>query len=282
MTVSFVVFFLTFAVIGAVIARIPAPDFLANLPVQIAALCGIGAVVFVLARAFDVSPAAYGLQMDRRWISDLLGGAAIGILFQAVSTAAIIITGPGTVVDRWSKGVFDSPATIAMTLGATVLAFFIIALWEDLLFSGVLIRELVVAFGSQGVSRTVATGSAVVMSALVFGMLHVNAGAAGLSTPVVVLQAVVGGLYFGTAYVLTDSLALPVGIHFSTNLWTTVVFGQPESGFPAAFRLTRPFALGVELIIVLFFPVGILLLAVFLWVRATRGEVPEASLRATT
>jgi len=97
-----------------------------------------------------------------------------------------------------------------------------------------------------------------------------------------VLQAVVGGLYFGTAYVLTDSLALPVGIHFSTNLWTTVVFGQPESGFPAAFRLTRPFALGVELIIVLFFPVGILLLAVFLWVRATRGEVPEISLRAIT
>jgi len=280
--VSFVVFFLMFAVIGAVIARVPAPDFLASLPGQIAALCGVGAVVFVSARAFDVSPAAYGLRMDRRWISDLLGGAAIGVLFQAVSTAAIIVIGAGTVVDRWSKGIFDSPATIAMALGATVLAFFIIALWEELLFRGVLIRELVVSLGSRGVSRVVATGSAVVTSALVFGMLHVNAGAAGLSTPVVVLQAVVGGLYFGTAYVLTDSLALPVGIHFSTNLWTTVVFGQPESGFPAAFRLTRPFALGVELIIVLFFPVGILLLAVFLWVRATRGEVPEASLRATT
>ena len=78
--VSFVVFFLTFAIIGAVIARVPAPDFLANLPGQIAALCGVGAVVFVSARAFDVSPAAYGLQMDRRWISDLLGGAAIGVL----------------------------------------------------------------------------------------------------------------------------------------------------------------------------------------------------------
>jgi CAAX amino terminal protease family. len=110
----------------------------------------------------------------------------------------------------------------------------------------------------------------------------VNAGVAGLSTTVVVLQAVVGGLYFGLAYVLTDSLALPVGIHFSTNLWITVVFGQPDSGFPAAFRLTRPFDLGFELITVLFLPVGVLIAAIFLWVKATRGEIPKASLGATT
>lgn len=281
-TVAFVVFFVTLAAIGLVVAQVPTPDVLTNLPNHIATLCGVAAVVFVLARAFGVSPAAYGLTMDRRWISDLLGGIAIGVLFQGVSTAAILGTGAGTIVDQWAMGVFDDPAAVVIALGATVLAFFIIALWEDLLFRGVLIREFVVGLTARGVSRVVATGSAVVTSALVFGMLHVNAGAAGLSTPVVVLQAIVGGLYFGLAYVLTDSLALPVGIHFSTNLWTTVVFGQPESGFPAAFRLTRPFALGIELIIVLLFPVGILLIAVFVWVRATRGEIPEVSLRVTS
>jgi membrane protease YdiL (CAAX protease family) len=179
-------------------------------------------------------------------------------------------------------GVFDGPATLVVALGATVLAFFIIALWEDFLFRGILIREFVVGLASRGVSQTAATSSAVVVSALLFGALHVNAGAAGLSTAVVVLQAVIGGPYFGLAYVLTGSLALPIGIHFSTNLWTTVVFGQPDSGFPAAFRLTRPIDLGAELIIILFLPVGILVAAVLAWTWATRGEIPEPSLRATT
>jgi membrane protease YdiL (CAAX protease family) len=262
-TVAFVVFFATLVAIGLVLARVPTPDVLVNLPDQIATLCGVAAVVFVSARAFDVSPAAYGLEMNRRWISDLLGGTAIGVLFQAVTTAAIVGTGTGTVVDRWSMGVFDGPATLVVALGAPVLAFFIIALWEDLLFRGVLIREFVVGLASRGVSRVGATGSAVVVSTLLFGALHENAGAVGLSTAVVVLQAVGGGLYFGLDYVLTDGLALPIGIHFSTNLWTTIVFGQLDSGFSAAFRLTRSIDLGAELIIVLFLPVGILFTAVF-------------------
>ncbi|WP_217900383.1 CPBP family intramembrane glutamic endopeptidase [Halorubrum sp. Eb13] len=169
--------------------------------------------------------------------------------------------------------------TVGLAIGATAAAFVIVGLWEDFIFRGVLIRELVVGLTSRQVSRPAATGSAVVVSALVFGAIHLNAGAAGLSASVAVVQAVVGGLYFGLAYVLTDSLALPVGIHFSTNLWTSVVFGQPESGYPAAFRLTRPFDLGADLIVVLLLPTAVLIVAIMLWVRVTRGEVPEASLR---
>ena len=278
---AFLVFFITVLAIGLVVERVPAPDVLANLPNQAATLCGAAAVVFVSARAFDVSPAAYGLKMNRRWIGDLLGGVAIGVLFQAVSTAAILGTEAGMIVDRWSTGIFDSPASVVIAIGSTVVAFCIVALGEDLLFRGVLIREFTVGLSFHGVPRLVATGSAIIVSALLFGAIHVNAGAAGLSTAVVVLQAVVGGLYFGLAYVLTDSLALPIGIHLSTNLWTTVVFGQPDSGFPAIFRLTRPFDFGAELIIILFFPVGVLVTAIFVWVRMTRGEIPEASLGGT-
>ncbi|TSD08996.1 hypothetical protein DP107_17145 [Haloglomus irregulare] len=277
-TVAFVVYFAILLGIGLALGEVPTPNVLTNLPDQVPTLCSVGAVVFVLARTFDTSPAAYGLRMNRRWLGDLLGGIVVGILFQAVSTAAILGTGVGTIVDRWSTGVFDDPVTIIIALGATVVAFSIVALGEDLLFRGVLVREFVVGLSSRGISRVAATGSAVVVSALLFGSIHLNAGAAGLSTPVVVLQAVVGGLYFGLAYVLTDSLALPVGIHLSTNLWATVVFGQPDSGYPAAFRLTRPFDLGPELVVTLLLPAGILVAAVLLWVRVTRGEIPEMSL----
>jgi hypothetical protein len=89
------------------------------------------------------------------------------------------------------------------------------------------------------------------------------------------------GLHCGFAYVFTDSLAFPVGIHLPTNLWMMVVFGQPDSGYPAAFRLARPFDLGAKFLLLLFHPAGILVAAVLLWVRATRGNLSEVSLRAT-
>ena len=180
---------------------------------------------------------------------------------------------------RWG---FDAPVDVAVAIGATALAFIVVALGEDLLFRGVLIREFTTGLTSRNLSRASATGVAVVAAALLFGSLHLNAGAPGLSTGVAVLQAVVGGVYFGIAYVLTDSLALPVGIHFSTNLWATVVFGQPDSGYPTAFRLTRRIDLGADLIVLLILPAGVLIAAVFLWVRATRGEIPELSLGPVT
>jgi len=133
------------------------------------------------------------------------------------------------------NGSVQRPCDSHPAIGATAAAFVIVGLWEDFLFRGVLIRELVVGFTSHKVSSPAATGSAVVVSALVFGAPHLNAGAAGLSASVVVVQAVIGGLYFGLAYVLTDSLALPVGIHFSTNFWTTIVSGNQRAGIQRRF-----------------------------------------------
>lgn len=279
---AFAMFFGPIVVVGLAISRVPTPNIVTLLPDQIPTLCGVATVVFVSARVFDVSPAAYGLNVDRRWMSDLLGGVVLGAVYQGVVTAAILATGAGTIVDRWSMGVFDAPVDVAVAIGATALAFIVVALGEDLLFRGVLIREFTTGLTSRNLSRASATGVAVVAAALLFGSLHLNAGAAGLSTGVAVLQAVVGGVYFGIAYVLTDSLALPVGIHFSTNLWATVVFGQPDSGYPTAFRLTRRIDLGADLIALLVLPAGVLIAAVFLWVRATRGEIPELSLGPVT
>lgn len=279
---AFAMFFGPIVVVGLAISRVPTPNIVTLLPDQIPTLCGVAAVVLVSARVFDVSPAAYGLNVDRRWMSDLLGGVVLGAVYQGVVTAAILATGAGTIVDRWSMGVFDAPVDVAVAIGATALAFIVVALGEDLLFRGVLIREFTTGLTSRNLSRASATGVAVVAAALLFGSLHLNAGAAGLSTGVAVLQAVVGGVYFGIAYVLTDSLALPVGIHFSTNLWATVVFGQPDSGYPTAFRLTRQIDLGADLTVLLVLPAGVLIAAVFLWVRATRGEIPELSLGPVT
>lgn len=275
---AFILYFGSLVAVGLAVSRVQTPNILTLLPNQIPTLCGLAVVLFVFTRVFDIHPGTYGLDLDARWGRDLLGGALIGCLYQGLATAAILVTGAGTIVDRWSMGVFTDGASVAVALGTTAVAYFIVAVGEDLLFRGVLIREFVAGLSARRVSRPTATATAVVASALLFGALHLNAGAAGLSTGVVVLQAVVGGLYFGIAYVLTDSLALPVGIHFSTNLWTTVVFGEPDSGYPAAFRLTRQIDLGVDLVALLVVPAGILVAAIFAWARATRGDRFGASL----
>ena len=275
---TFVVFFAVLIGLGQLIASVPTPSILVNLPGNLAAFAGVGAVLAVMLRLFDLSPGAYGLAIDRDWVTDLLGGVVLGVLFQAISTAAILGTDDGMIVAQWDTGVAEGVNGAIVAVTATIIAFFAVALWEELLFRAVLIRELVVGLRAHGVSQSTATAAGVVGSTLLFGILHLGAGASGLSAAVVVLQAVVGGLYFGLAYVLTGSLALPVGIHLSTNLWTTVVFGQPDSGFPAAFRLTRPFDFGADLLVTMLLPAGVLVAAVFGWIRATRGGFPKVTL----
>lgn len=102
---AFAMFFGPIVVVGVAISRVPTPNIVTLLPDQIPTLCGVAAVVLVSARVFDVSPAAYGLNVDRRWMSDLLGGVVLGAVYQGVVTAAILATGAGTIVDRWSMGV---------------------------------------------------------------------------------------------------------------------------------------------------------------------------------
>jgi hypothetical protein len=64
--VASVVFFATLGVLGLALSPVPTPDVLTNLPGQIPTFCGVGAVLAVSAWAFDVGPAAYGLDLDRR------------------------------------------------------------------------------------------------------------------------------------------------------------------------------------------------------------------------
>ena len=267
---AFVVFFGVLLGLGRLIASVPMPAVLVNLPESLAMFGGVGAVLAVMSRVFGVLPDVYGLTIDRNWVTDLIGGVVLGIVFQAMSTVAILYANSGEIVARLDTGVSEGIGGAVVALTATVIAFFAIALWEDFLFRAVLIRETVVGLRAHGVSGATTTAAAVVGSTLFFGILHLGAGVSGLSTVVVVLQAVIGGFYFSLAYVLTGSLALPVGIHLSTNLWTTVVFGQPGSGFPAAFRLTRPFDLGLDLIFILLLPAGVLVGMVVGWAHTTR------------
>ncbi|MDR7276887.1 CPBP family intramembrane glutamic endopeptidase [Catenuloplanes atrovinosus] len=89
-----------------------------------------------------------------------------------------------------------------------------VAVCEELLFRGVLLRIVAERFGGW---------VALLVSAPLFGVMHlINAGADPVGA---IAITVTGGLLLGAAYLATRSLWLPIGIHFGLNAVQHAVFG---------------------------------------------------------
>jgi len=268
---SFGAFFGTLLVATAFLRPLPWPDILVNVPSAIPALLGTVVVLAVSTRLFEAQPLeVYGLDVGQLWAKDLLAGIAIGCLFQGLITVVMLQLGTGRIVTVWSPLV-DETGAVAVAFGSTVVGFLIVALWEELMFRAVFVRNAVEGFISRGAKRRFAVGGAVVLGAVAFGLPHALSAIERASPLFAVLQAVVAGVYFGFAYVLTGSLSLPIGIHLSTDVWVVSVFGQPGAGFPALVRFDRTLELGWETVPAFLFPTAVLFCLVIGWVFFTRG-----------
>ena len=107
----------------------------------------------------------------------------------------------------------------ARALGHAALLFFLVAVFEEVLFRGILFRLL---------ERGLGTWVALAVSALLFGFLHfANPGATLLSALALALEA---GVLLAASYVATRSLWLPIGLHTAWNFLEGPVYGAPVSG----------------------------------------------------
>jgi membrane protease YdiL (CAAX protease family) len=104
-------------------------------------------------------------------------------------------------------------------LGTALILFLIVALFEELLFRGVIFRLI---------EQTTGTWIALALSAALFGLLHIaNPGATIFSSIAIALEA---GVLLALAYVLTRSLWFAIGIHWGWNLFEGPIFGTQVSG----------------------------------------------------
>lgn len=114
---------------------------------------------------------------------------------------------------------------------------------------------------------------------MLFGGVHLFASLGHESIPVsvVVVGAIVSGVYLGLAYVLTGSLAFPIGLHLATNFADAAIFGgsaAPFGGYPAVVRLESEFPGIWEAAGGLALPFAVLTVgAVLAWAGLTRGGV---------
>ncbi|MFZ1903850.1 MAG: CPBP family intramembrane glutamic endopeptidase [Steroidobacteraceae bacterium] len=102
---------------------------------------------------------------------------------------------------------------------ATVPAFILGAVLEEVVMRGIIFRILEQSLGSW---------IALALSALIFGALHLlNHGATLLNAAAVMLEA---GIMLAAAYMLTRRLWLCIGIHFAWNFTQGGIFSAAVSG----------------------------------------------------
>ena len=95
--------------------------------------------------------------------------------------------------------------------------FLWVAVYEEIIFRGVLFRMIDRRFGYV---------SALVVSALLFGFMHYFQGTLWSSIAI----AIEAGLMLGAAYKLSGNLYFPIGIHWAWNFAEGCIFGTQVSG----------------------------------------------------
>jgi len=102
----------------------------------------------------------------------------------------------------------------------TILLFATMAIIEEIIFRGFFINGL-----KQYIKSTTMI---LIISASFFSFVHwFNDGSTVLSS----VSAFIGGLMYAYAFVKTNKLWFPIGLHFSWNFFQSFIYGFPVSGF---------------------------------------------------
>jgi membrane protease YdiL (CAAX protease family) len=142
----------------------------------------------------------------------LLGGLLLSLV------TGVLALGGGYQMLEWAP-IPEGTSRAALLAGAVGI-FFAVGIFEEVVFRGILFRQLEQAIG---------TWLAIVASALFFGLGHRgNPGATWVSGIAIAIEA---GALLAASYVATRSLWMPIGLHWAWNLFEGPVWGSPVSGY---------------------------------------------------
>jgi uncharacterized protein len=216
------VFFVVLLVVAVVEGRVRAglagrlPDIYEGLVRALVFALLIAAALYLASRVFDHRRMRdYGFHFSRRWWTDLGFGLVLGALLLFGVLAVELAMGWVTVTDTFAQSP-GQPFVATILVGVVAVAA--VAFGEEASYRGYPIKNL-----AEGVARARwGMVIAVVIPAVFFGLAHsTNPNATWLTT----FNIVIFGLLFGTGYVLTGELALPIGLHFGWDFVQGFVFG---------------------------------------------------------
>jgi uncharacterized protein len=202
------------------------------LPLYLLVLLAVLGLTWLFARLLDRRRLQdFGLALKGPWLRDLGLGTGLGILLMSAITVVELLSG-------WYRlaGFGWEVQPIGTLLGAIVVSFLLfvmVALIEELAFRGYILQNLEREWGPS---------VALIASSTIFAALHsTNPGA----DVVPILSLIAAGLLLGAGYLITRTLWLPIGLHFSWNFFQGPIFGFPVSGASAG-GLLRPVAVGPD------------------------------------
>jgi membrane protease YdiL (CAAX protease family) len=169
----------------------------------------------------------YGLAWSKKWAKELtlgliLGFLAMGLIFFIEWSAGWIeVVGFG-----WER---SSVVPYPFWILSYLISMIIIGFYEELIFRGYQIINMVEGFYSSSINLVKASALAILISSIIFGLLHAgNANATLVST----LNIMMAGIMLAVPFLLTGRLAISIGIHISWNFIQGGLFGFAVSGMP--------------------------------------------------
>ncbi|WP_158278697.1 CPBP family intramembrane glutamic endopeptidase [Rhodohalobacter mucosus] len=165
----------------------------------------------------------YGLSLSGSWVRDFAAG---NIMAAASMTFLFLIS---LTMDWVRIDAFQFHFDIQFISGLLYLLLLMtaVSVWEEIYFRGFLITNLKEGLYLRSWGNRGAVLLAVLISSVFFGLMHSwNPNADWAST----LNISIAGLVFAYPYIVTNSIAIPIGMHLSWNFFQGAVFGLPVSG----------------------------------------------------
>lgn len=203
-----------FQFIGALIAKIDISSFDGNattsqdLIMSFFDLIGTLLLLWVFMKSIDKEPfIELGFHLKNRF-RDVLMGFIIGVFIMAIGYLIL-----------WSLNEinFETINFNGFELLMTILLFVIVAVVEEMLFRGYILKNLMSSFNKY---------LALIITSFLFASAH------GFNPNLSILSIVglfLGGIFLGISYVYTKNLWFPIALHFSWNLFQSL-FGFNVSG----------------------------------------------------
>lgn len=206
-------------------------------------IAGVASVWFAAIVIDRRKLADYGIGWNVVWKKELGWGLLFGFL------AISLIFGVGLMggwVEITGYG-WDRSADIPYFLWIAnyLVAMLIIGYYEELIFRGYQILNMVEGFQQPNKSLLPAGAYALLISSAIFGIMHgANPNASWIST----LNIILAGIILAIPYLLTGRLAISIGLHIAWNFALGGIFGFPVSGVPFRGSLLQIEQLGSTMI----------------------------------
>jgi hypothetical protein len=169
---------------------------------------------WIMLRFLDRRPfRSVGLHFEAPWLSQLVKGILLGGGMMTVIFAVFYFSGMVTVEFRELDTV-----QMLFIFSNSLFLYVVVGYGEELMFRGYLFQTFV-----EGTNKVIAT----VTISVLFALAHANnpnASTFGL------VNVGLAGIWLSIAYFRTESLWLPIGLHFSWNFFQGFVYSMPVSG----------------------------------------------------